>query len=1069
MQHYRPKDQNTFNGIIAAITSSRVVGIEKNGRNCTIAILSFNRSEKTISLLKSLLSHVAFFEGEIVILDQGSQESESSLLHEYVSDYALNIQMHTNETNLGVAKGRNLLSELSTKDWLIFLDNDLECHGDFINDLLEVQAKTLNSIINFPLSNPGNETFANGGTFSFNLNETNKSIELVVEPYIPHVFSSNPDFGNKTALVFGGAVCIRKTTFNFLEKFDERYFVGFEDIDFALKALANGQVPTSLTKSFFVHSEKVTSKASDVEYATTRFSTETLKLAAIEFENKWGVRVWNDTADDWLKKIRKRLLVNEQILSYADEPPIFNEKKKIALIVDSENWAFSRIAGTFKSFLEESYEVDIFSTQLLEERFKSEIPHSKYFLLYLLMALDDYDVVHFFWIGTLEPITREIVNDFCREFKMDETVFRKQYLSSTKISTSFYDHYSLQESWSKKLVEQDIENFYVSSTKLQIDAKEKTGRSANSILMDGVDTNLFKPSTNLRSLESNKPVRIGWVGNSNFGGGGDRKNFVSLFEPTIDRLRNMGFDVTAVIADPSQGAAVPFDEMRNFYEGIDILICTSPFEGTPNPILEAISMGIPFVANDVGIVLDSVGPIQSQLVHQMATVDNIIVSVLKLLNEPFLYESVSKENFSQREKIDWSSRKDKVVAYFTEILSPEKTMTKFCTLPFTTPSMEPDGSIRLCSSTTIFGFEDETNMGNLDLAGGLKPVWTGDKYRNIRLKLLQGKDLTPYCGSCNYRFDAPAWMLQYHLALSQYWSGNNSKEILDLIKMWASKHEEYSERVATFSTAPHPAPLFIEQLGSVNQKLSNPPSSLISGDELPVNMDFNTLNRCNVGCVMCPPSIKIEDLGLPRDKLFTLTKEIFEEVTSGVLLNSSHFVGAYAEPLMNKELVDLIGAAKKKGSFTAITTNAMLLKEDKIVELLDAGLDMISVSLHGATKEIAEAVMRKSNFEQVSNNLSKLGQIVASRKDDLLMHINYVGMVSNISDFQSVIEFAYERGFQHVNLFALIDGDKVVNKEMSLETRPDLLKLYVPNALEKAKELGVSVYVSPAYEALLTK
>jgi MoaA/NifB/PqqE/SkfB family radical SAM enzyme len=147
----------------------------------------------------------------------------------------------------------------------------------------------------------------------------------------------------------------------------------------------------------------------------------------------------------------------------------------------------------------------------------------------------------------------------------------------------------------------------------------------------------------------------------------------------------------------------------------------------------------------------------------------------------------------------------------------------------------------------------------------------------------------------------------------------------------------------------------------------------------------------------------------------------------------------------------------------------MLLTEDKIIELLDAGLDMISVSLHGATKEIAESVMRKSNFEKISSNLSKLGELVKTRKDDLLMHINYVGMVNNIVDFESVIEFAHARGFQHVNLFALIDGDKVVDKSMSLETRPDLLHEYVPSALARAKDLGVTVYVSPAYETLLAK
>ena len=524
-----------------------------------------------------------------------------------------------------------------------------------------------------------------------------------------------------------------------------------------------------------------------------------------------------------------------------------------------------------------------------------------------------------------------------------------------------------------------------------------------------------------------------------------------------------------VVADPSKGKPIAFTDMPEYFKNIDLLICTSHFEGTPNPILESMAMGVPFIATDVGIISDFAGPIQSQFIHSMMSSLDIVESVIRISKDPSLYTAISKENMSQRVKIDWDTRAHEVREYFSQILSPENVMTKFCTLPFTTPSMEPDGSIRLCSSTTIFGFEDETNMGNINSDGGLKQVWTGPKYQRIRKKLLQGKELTPYCASCNYRFDAPAWMLQYHLALAQYWSGDSSPEIFNAIKMWIPLHDIYSKTVSTFSTSPHPAPIFIEKGQSNTLTITQPPAKLISGEELSVNMDFNTLNRCNVGCVMCPPSIKIEDLGVPRDKLFTLTKEIFESVTTGVRLNSSHFVGAYAEPLMNKEIVDLVIAAKNKGSFTAITTNAMLLTEVKIVELLDAGLDMISVSLHGATKEIAESVMRRSNFEKVSSNLSKLGELVKDRKDDLLMHINYVGMVNNIVDFESVIEFAHERGFQHVNLFALIDGDKVVDKSMSLEARPDLLHQYVPNALARAKDLGVTVYVSPAYETLLTK
>jgi radical SAM protein with 4Fe4S-binding SPASM domain len=110
--------------------------------------------------------------------------------------------------------------------------------------------------------------------------------------------------------------------------------------------------------------------------------------------------------------------------------------------------------------------------------------------------------------------------------------------------------------------------------------------------------------------------------------------------------------------------------------------------------------------------------------------------------------------------------------------------TRICTLPFTTPSIEPDGGVRLCSAASIFNYLDETMMGSIH-HGGLETVWRNQKFRKLRQALLTGDALAPYCHNCDYRFEGPPWLLVFHLALLTY---NRAKEkdadIADLIRRY---------------------------------------------------------------------------------------------------------------------------------------------------------------------------------------------------------------------------------------------------------------------------------------------
>lgn len=1017
-----------------------------NGSNISILILSFNRSGKTIDLLKSFAKHNRGFQGEIVVLDQDSDLNEFKELEKFAAAFELSIKLVRGNENLGVAAGRNKLSTLATKDWLLFLDNDLEVLKSITQALYMATRKTNSPIVSFALEDASGDRIMRGGRFDLSIDQQSELI-LVMNPIKSHE-AGEPSYIIDSDVILGGAVAIWAKTFDFLGKYDEGFFVGFEDWDFSLIAYLAGFRIVSIQEICLRHAQKESQSVADELYASTRFSMEIIEDSARHFEAKWGINVMTDGVKSWVNSQRQLMQLGvsheDPSIQKSSYSHVDGSNPRIIVVVDTREWAFERIVTNWKRILPK-YQFEILYWDEISMWFEASSIAPEKRVEILVDALKEYDLIHFMWVGSLVSTSNEVLTK-----------------NRDKISTAVYDHYSIQDPDILRILGHLNERFFVSSQKL-FDAITPFAKPL-SILPDGVDLDFF-PFSQRALGNKDEEIIIGWVGNSSFGGDAkhDLKGFWKKFLPALDMLRDSGVKFKIALADRANGE-LSFDEMPNFYKQIDVLICTSKFEGTPNPVLEAISSGVPVISSDVGIVRESVTTSNLPFVLDKNFQPSELARAIKLLaTSPNVYAQISQESQQIRTQLGWDGRKSQIAQFFDQCIGVGKKESRFCLLPFSTPSIEVDGSIRLCSSSSIFPFRSETNMGSLDEKTTLLDVWRADKYRNVRGGLLGVSELAPYCNNCDYKPRAKAWLLQYHLALESFWR-DGSKTNQDVLQKYAPKYEEYSSFMLSQGLHPVPKPVLGRmRFGKQVESLE----TFIDGKIFPLNVDFNTLNRCNVGCIMCPPSIRIEERGVPRDKLFVLTKELFEHYTSGVNLNSCHFVGEYAEPLMNKEIVELVRTAKNRGSFTAITTNAMLLSRELSESLLEAGLDMVSVSLHGASSEISQRVMRKSNLEKIKANLMEFKEVRESMKARVLTYINFVGMSVNIHEFGGVVQLAKDIGFANVNLFALIDGDKDVDKALSLNDKEGLLREHVKPALKLAKELGVQVNVSSPYRELL--
>lgn len=110
---------------------------------------------------------------------------------------------------------------------------------------------------------------------------------------------------------------------------------------------------------------------------------------------------------------------------------------------------------------------------------------------------------------------------------------------------------------------------------------------------NGVDTTFFCPLPEPRPRRAGE-LRVGWAGSLENHGAALR-GFHDVIEPAVAAVPG-AILLTAVREQRWRSR----DEMRDFYRGLDIYVCASRSEGTPNPCLEAAACGVPLVTTRVG-------------------------------------------------------------------------------------------------------------------------------------------------------------------------------------------------------------------------------------------------------------------------------------------------------------------------------------------------------------------------------------------------------------------------------------------------------------------------------------
>ena len=166
---------------------------------------------------------------------------------------------------------------------------------------------------------------------------------------------------------------------------------------------------------------------------------------------------------------------------------------------------------------------------------------------------------------------------------------------------------------------------------------------------------------------------------------------------------------------------------------------------------------------------------------------------------------------------------------------------------------------------------------------------------------------------------------------------------------------------------------------------------------------------CNLHCVMCPwreIAKNSQHQGLMRQSVWDALRPNLPQT------RSIDFTGS-GEPLMQPKLAEWIAEAKGAGCQTGFLTNGLLLKRDRLAQLLEAGLDWICISMDGATAEIYEKIRIGANFERVCEHVLNIAALRADKVPKTM--INFVLMDANFHQVEKIVELAAELGVDQVN------------------------------------------------------
>lgn len=211
----------------------------------------------------------------------------------------------------------------------------------------------------------------------------------------------------------------------------------------------------------------------------------------------------------------------------------------------------------------------------------------------------------------------------------------------------------------------------------------------------------------------------------------------------------------------------------------------------------------------------------------------------------------------------------------------------------------------------------------------------------------------------------------------------------------------------------------------------------------------DTGNYCNLRCPLCPTGYH----GLERPQA-VMNLQNFETILEKIRPYAIEVIlHNWGEPFLNPDILPIVRATKRAGIGTTISSNLNLVHrgDDFLEEVVESGLDHLTISLDGTTQEVYEQYRRGGDIEQVYHNIRVLMAHKARlRKSTPVVEWQYLVMKQNEHQIDEARRLALELGVDRLRFTSPgMPFNDLVNKKMADQWISDnpLYRAYHPEAI----------------------
>ncbi len=182
---------------------------------------------------------------------------------------------------------------------------------------------------------------------------------------------------------------------------------------------------------------------------------------------------------------------------------------------------------------------------------------------------------------------------------------------------------------------------------------------------------------------------------------------------------------------------------------------------------------------------------------------------------------------------------------------------------------------------------------------------------------------------------------------------------------------------------------------------------------LPISVSIEPTTSCNLRCPECPSGLRsfTRPTGMLQEEVF---KGVIDQLSSTLAYLTFYFQG---EPYLNPSFLPMVQYASRNGIYTATSTNAHFLDDERAKDTIASGLDRLIISIDGTSQDTYASYRIGGTLDKViegTRNILKWRKELKSKTPHVVFQ--FLVVRPNQHQVPEVYALAKQLGVDHVNL-----------------------------------------------------